>query len=45
MAERLKAFLIRSLDELQTLDADHLIRRRQERLMGYGPFRETSTAP
>jgi acetyl-CoA carboxylase carboxyl transferase subunit alpha len=41
MAERLKAFLIRSLDELQTLDADHLIRRRQERLMAYGPFRET----
>ena len=41
MAERLKAFLIRSLDELQTLDADHLIRHRQERLMAYGPFRET----
>jgi acetyl-CoA carboxylase carboxyl transferase subunit alpha len=41
MAERLKAFLIRSLDELQTLDADQLVRRRYERLMAYGPFRET----
>lgn len=41
MAERLKRFLIQSLDELQTFDRAQLIERRQERLMGYGPYRET----
>ena len=41
MAQRLKAFFLLSLDELQTLDRDALIRRRQERLMGYGPYKES----
>jgi acetyl-CoA carboxylase carboxyl transferase subunit alpha len=41
MAQRLKAFFLHSLDELQTLDRDALIRRRQERLMGYGPYKES----
>ncbi len=40
MAQRLKAFFLHSLDELQTLGADALIRRRQDRLMGYGPYKE-----
>ena len=41
MAERLKSFLIQSLDELQTFDRARLIERRRERLMGYGPYRES----
>jgi acetyl-CoA carboxylase carboxyl transferase subunit alpha len=41
MAQRLKAFFLHSLDELQTLDGDALVRRRQERLMGYGPYKES----
>ncbi|MFZ5532026.1 MAG: acetyl-CoA carboxylase carboxyltransferase subunit alpha [Pseudomonadota bacterium] len=41
MTQRLKAFFLHSLDELQTLDRDALIRRRQERLMGYGPYKES----
>ena len=41
MAQRLKAFFLHSLDELQTLDRDALVRRRQERLMGYGPYKES----
>jgi acetyl-CoA carboxylase carboxyl transferase subunit alpha len=41
MAERLKSFLIQSLDELQTFDRGRLIERRRERLMGYGPYRES----
>ena len=40
MTQRLKAFFVHSLDELQTLGPDALIRRRQDRLMGYGPFKD-----
>jgi acetyl-CoA carboxylase carboxyl transferase subunit alpha len=40
MATRLKAVLMNQLDELEAMPVDHLLKKRYDRLRGYGAFAE-----
>ena len=45
MAESLRTVLVEELEKLVTMDVEPLKRRRYQRLMGYGRFKEQGTRP